>query len=375
MKATAPQTKRPVPLSVGSAVPEPSLPHRSAYCYFGRHQLYRPFNRRVDDASVYAPHVTSLDTVGALFRRPKGDVVPSLPRHIWSVPCSALSAGTGDVVTPRVNLICAPLICGCSRPVSRQLAPYADDLFSAQGMFPDFRALPTAAFPNILNALPLPWQSQAVVVSLAGFAIALTVASAEAVRAAICVALWYCWAALWNRNPFISNPGLPMVGWTLLACALWPSSSGHMAPVPREARKHWPALFWARMIAANVLGLWGLLQIAAHILGLPGLRGLAAASVASPLPLVFTACRGHETFSNTFHFDAEDVEGGTYRGIIGYASRVLARGCCGANEICLPSRAAPSCTRASQLLTIIETLLALRWRMGRSLIRPRSRTR
>lgn len=198
-----------------------------------------------------------------------------------------------------------------------QIAPYADDLFSVQGMFPDFKALPTAAFPNILNALPLPWQSQAVVVSLAGFAIVLTVASSVAARAAICVALWYAWAALWNRNPFISNPGLPMVGWTLLACALWPSSSGHLAHVPREARKHWPALFWARMTAANVLGLWGLLQIAAHVLGLPGLRGLAAASVASPLPLVFTAYRGHETFSNTFHFDAEDVEGGTYRGIIG----------------------------------------------------------
>jgi predicted DCC family thiol-disulfide oxidoreductase YuxK len=35
--------------------------------------------------------------------------------------------------------------------------------------------------------------------------------------------LWYGWASLLNRNIFISNPGLPYIGWILLALAVIPT--------------------------------------------------------------------------------------------------------------------------------------------------------
>lgn len=35
--------------------------------------------------------------------------------------------------------------------------------------------------------------------------------------------LWFGWASLFNRNNFIGNPGLPYVGWLLLACTIIPN--------------------------------------------------------------------------------------------------------------------------------------------------------
>src|SRR5262249_33464003 len=38
------------------------------------------------------------------------------------------------------------------------------------------------------------------------------------------VVLWYVWACLFGRNPLIANPGLPFVGWLLLAHACLPAA-------------------------------------------------------------------------------------------------------------------------------------------------------
>jgi hypothetical protein len=53
----------------------------------------------------------------------------------------------------------------------------------------------------------------------------------------------------------------------------------------------------------------GLLQIVADLLGLPALRGLAAATTASPLPKVFSAVRGLETYSTRFFVEWVDQSG------------------------------------------------------------------
>jgi len=57
-------------------------------------------------------------------------------------------------------------------------------------------------------------------------------------------------------------------------------------------KKNWPYLL--------LIGL-GLLQSIGYIFSVPLIRGLGAASVASPLPLVFSHFRGLETFSSKFH--------------------------------------------------------------------------
>ncbi len=44
--------------------------------------------------------------------------------------------------------------------------------------------------------------------------------------------VWYVWACLFSRNPLISNPSLPFVGWLLLAHTLLPPARP-MARGPR----------------------------------------------------------------------------------------------------------------------------------------------
>lgn len=64
-----------------------------------------------------------------------------------------------------------------------------------------------------------------------------------------------------------------------------------------------------RRVVPAALLLLGLLQIAADLLGLPLLRGLAAATTASPLPKVFSAVRGLETYSTRFFVEWTDGRG------------------------------------------------------------------
>ena len=61
--------------------------------------------------------------------------------------------------------------------------------------------------------------------------------------------------------------------------------------------------------AGAALLVLGLAQIAADLAGLPRLRGLAAATTASPLPKVFSAVRGLETYSTRFFVEWTDREG------------------------------------------------------------------
>jgi hypothetical protein len=210
-----------------------------------------------------------------------------------------------------------------------QLAPYAPALFSDEGMFPDVALLPTAAFPSPLSKerLHSPLETQAFVIALGVTATVLALHGLRCIVSGrssngvavptLCGMLWYGWAVLWNRNPWTSNPGLPMVGWILLVATLWQSDERGAPPIPREARHRWPASTSARAIGVTLLGVLGCTQLIAYYLEWPVVRGLAAATVASPLPLVFTAYHGHETFSNSFHYAAVDERGGQYKGVIG----------------------------------------------------------
>jgi predicted DCC family thiol-disulfide oxidoreductase YuxK len=100
------------------------------------------------------------------------------------------------------------------------LAPWAAELFSNRGVLPDGRDSPLLfLFPNVLAV----WDGPVFVTALVVVAAGLSVLFAAGVwdRAAA-VALWYIWACLHGRMPLISNPGLPYVGWLLLAHACLP---------------------------------------------------------------------------------------------------------------------------------------------------------
>ncbi len=126
-----------------------------------------------------------------------------------------------------------------------QLIPYAGEMFSAEGVFPDGHMLPTSVFPNILNAFPSASFAAGFLIMMSMLALLLAFG---VFRPLVCLLLWYGWACLVNRNPFISNPGLAFVGWLLLAMVLVPRGEG--LSLTRAKDEKWqmpPLLYWGAL--------------------------------------------------------------------------------------------------------------------------------
>lgn len=135
------------------------------------------------------------------------------------------------------------------------LVPWATELFSSAGMIPDAAASPLARlFPNVLGWLDPPWMVTALLA--AGIAGSLLLAIGWHDRWAA-VAVWYVWACLLGRNPLILNPGIPYVGWILLAHACLPrapflSWDARGRADPGGGWRFSPALFAAAWIVMAV---------------------------------------------------------------------------------------------------------------------------
>jgi predicted DCC family thiol-disulfide oxidoreductase YuxK len=100
------------------------------------------------------------------------------------------------------------------------LLPWGTELFSDRGMLPDAAASPLLyLFPNVLALCDAPLFATGLLA--AGVALAGLFALGVRDRLAA-LALWYLWACLFGRNPLISNPSLPFVGWLLIAHAFLP---------------------------------------------------------------------------------------------------------------------------------------------------------
>ncbi len=100
------------------------------------------------------------------------------------------------------------------------LIPYATELFSSRGALPDPSLVPTWGFsPNVLFWLDSPAAVTVFVALLAVLSLAFT---AGAFRRSVALILWYGWACLLGRQPFISNPSIPFIGLLLLLCAVLP---------------------------------------------------------------------------------------------------------------------------------------------------------
>jgi predicted DCC family thiol-disulfide oxidoreductase YuxK len=94
--------------------------------------------------------------------------------------------------------------------------------FFNQGVLPAAASSPVIfLFPNVFAL----WDTPAVVTGVLLVAVGLSVLFVIGWHdRLVAVGVWYIWACLFGRNPLIANPGLPYVGWMLLAHACLPSA-------------------------------------------------------------------------------------------------------------------------------------------------------
>lgn len=136
-----------------------------------------------------------------------------------------------------------------------QLLPWGTELFSNEGMLPDASLSPLyPLFPNVLFVLDSPATVSALL--FAGIVLSglLIVGWRDRIAA---VGVWYVWACLFDRNPLISNPSIPFVGWMLLAHACLPrgptgSLEGRLSPELAERWRFPPQLFAVAWIVMSV---------------------------------------------------------------------------------------------------------------------------
>jgi predicted DCC family thiol-disulfide oxidoreductase YuxK len=103
------------------------------------------------------------------------------------------------------------------------LLAWGTELFSSQGVLPQGTMSPLFhLFPNLFLLWDSPLFVQACLLAAAVFSMFFTVGKFDRVMA---ILVWYLWACFYGRNPLISNPSLPFIGWMLLAYALIPSLS------------------------------------------------------------------------------------------------------------------------------------------------------
>jgi hypothetical protein len=136
-----------------------------------------------------------------------------------------------------------------------QLLPWGTELFSDQGMLGEPSASPLyPLFPNILFVADSATAVAALLTIAMGFSLLFIIGLRDRIAA---IALWYVWACLFGRNPLISNPSIPFVGWMLLAHACLPrgpsgSVDGRRSPALREAWAFPSSLFAVAWVVMSI---------------------------------------------------------------------------------------------------------------------------
>lgn len=131
------------------------------------------------------------------------------------------------------------------------LVPWGPELFSSRGVIPRASESPLInMFPNVLAIWDSPIFIQFFLCGAA--ALALFFAAGFWDRAAS-IGLWYIGACLLGRNPLIANPGLPYIGWLLLAHTFLPSApygswAARGRPDPGGGWKMRPSIFFAAWV-------------------------------------------------------------------------------------------------------------------------------
>lgn len=98
------------------------------------------------------------------------------------------------------------------------LIPYAEELFSNNGMIKNYKDLPGYNFvPNILFWHDNPLFVRTILYIMVFLSLMITF---EIKRRICSIIIFYGWICLLNRNIFISNPSMAYIGWLLLALTL-----------------------------------------------------------------------------------------------------------------------------------------------------------
>lgn len=101
-----------------------------------------------------------------------------------------------------------------------QLAPYAAELFSREGVLADAAQSPLfALLPSVFWISDAPSVATALVIAGALFSAPLALGVLDRMAALV---LWLIWAALHARMPLIANPSIPFIGFLLLMHACLP---------------------------------------------------------------------------------------------------------------------------------------------------------
>lgn len=137
-----------------------------------------------------------------------------------------------------------------------QLVSWGAEMFSNQGMLPEASVSPLIhLFPNVLAVLDSVWFVKGLLLLGASLGLLFAVGLYDRITA---ILLWYILACLLGRNPLILNPGIPFVGWMLLAHSfLQPAPYGSAAAMGRTD----PGNGW-HMNQSIFAGAWILLSVA-----------------------------------------------------------------------------------------------------------------
>lgn len=132
-----------------------------------------------------------------------------------------------------------------------QLLPWGAELFSNRGVLPQSSMSPLIhLFPNVLALWDSPQFVDALLITAAALSLLFAIGVWDKQSA---VGIWYVWACLLGRNPLISNPSIPFIGWLLIAHTLVPS----VPPIwsKRFAKSRWempPKVYGAAWVVMAV---------------------------------------------------------------------------------------------------------------------------
>lgn len=130
------------------------------------------------------------------------------------------------------------------------LVPVAGEIWSHTGLISDVKFnLTYGVFPNILYIFD---STLAVTLFISIMALLSFFVMIGFFRRTSSLLLWYGWACLFHQNNLILNPGLPMVGWLLLALAIIPKGEGWGLEDKDETWSMPPILYWGAWIIVAI---------------------------------------------------------------------------------------------------------------------------
>jgi len=130
------------------------------------------------------------------------------------------------------------------------LIPVSGEIWSNSGLISDVTLnFSYGSFPNILYLFN---NSMEVTMFVSILALLSFFVMVGFFRRTSSLLLWYGWACLFHQNNLILNPGLPMVGWLLLALALIPNGEGWGVEKEDTSWYMPPILYWGAWIIVGV---------------------------------------------------------------------------------------------------------------------------